>query len=315
MNRLTTPIYFSIADEVVDIAENLSLPESERNDLYVGDELDNTLDALFPEDFDADMSNKLLEQKINNLYEYLGADDPLVKRFTDGKRGKEAVDYVLENSKITNLKDVKELLAQGPDEVLNSDDPFIYFSLNSKERASEYSKKIRELVDVESAYSQQLGVALFKVYGTSIPPDATFTLRLADGVVEGFPYNGTYAQPFTTFYGLYDRYYGQGKEFPWSLPERWLTSAEGLDLSTPFNFVSTNDIIGGNSGSPVINKNAEIVGLAFDGNIQGLPGSFIFRTEENRTVSVHSSGMWEAIDKVYKLKRLSSELKSGKITK
>ena len=151
MNRLTTPIYFSIADEVVDIAENLSLPESERNDLYVGDELDITLDALFPENFDADMSNKLLEQKINNLYEYLGADDPLVKRFTDGKRGKEAVDYVLENSKITNLKDVKELLAQGPDAVLNSDDPFIYFSLNSKERASEYSKKIRELVDVESS--------------------------------------------------------------------------------------------------------------------------------------------------------------------
>ena len=209
---------------------------------------------------------------------------------------------------------LKNLLEDGPDEVLKGDDPFIYFMMNSKDRAAEYSKKVKDLVEVESAYSQQLGVALFEVYGTSIPPDATFTLRLADGVVEGFPYNGTYAQPYTTFYGLYDRYYGQGKEFPWSLPERWTPPPADFDLSTPFNFVSTNDIIGGNSGSPVINKNAEVVGLAFDGNIQGLPGNFIFRTEENRTVSVHSSGMYEAIDKVYKLKRLSSELKAGKIT-
>jgi hypothetical protein len=261
------------------------------------------------------MNNFLLQKKIDALYSYLGANDPLVKKFTGGKQGKEAVDYVLSNSKITNLKDLRDFLKDGPDEVLKGDDPFIYFMMNSKDQAAEYSQKIKDLVDVESAYSQQLGVALFKVYGTSIPPDATFTLRLADGVVEGYPYNGTYAQPFTTFYGMYDRYIGQGKVFPWTLPERWSTPPAGLDLSTPFNFVSTNDIIGGNSGSPVINKNGEIVGLAFDGNIQSLPGNFIFTTEENRTVSVHSSGMYEAIDKVYKLKRLSAELKAGKITK
>jgi hypothetical protein len=315
LNQLSTPKYFFIADEVIAIAENLKLPESERDELYVGDELNNTLASLFPEDFDADMANLLLEKKIDALYMYLGAEDPLVKKFTGGKQGKEAVEYVLSNSKITNLEDVKDLLEDGADEVLKGDDPFIYFMMNSKERATEYSKKVNELVEVESAYSQQLGVALFEVYGTSIPPDATFTLRLADGVVEGFPYNGTYAQPYTTFYGMYDRYYGQGKVFPWSLPERWTPAPAEFDLSTPFNFVSTNDIIGGNSGSPVINKNAEIVGLAFDGNIQGLPGNFIFREEENRTVSVHSSGMYEAIDRVYKLKRLSAELKAGKIIK
>ena len=313
MNRLSTPQYFFIADEVIAIAENLKLPESERDDLYVGEELNNTLATLFPEDFDAEMNKALLENKINSLYMYLGADDSLVKKFTGGKQGKEAVEYVLSNSKITNLEDVKDFLKEGPDEVLKGDDPFIYFMMNSKDRAAEYSKKVNEIVEVESAYSQQLGVAVFEIYGTSIPPDATFTLRLADGVVEGFPYNGTYAQPYTTFYGLYDRYYGQGKEFPWSLPQRWTPPPADFDLATPFNFVSTNDIIGGNSGSPVINKNAEIVGLAFDGNIQSLPGNFIFRTEENRTVSVHSSGMYEAIDKVYKLKRLSAELKAGKI--
>ncbi len=315
MNRFTTSKYFFIADEVISIAENLKLPESERNDLYVGSELENTLASLIPEDFDYDMSNTLLAQKIEVLQKYIGENDPIVKKFTGGKKGNDAVKYVLDNSRITNLKDLKALLAEGPDAVLNSNDPFIYFMLNTKDKAKEYAQKVKEINDVESSYSQQLGVALFKVYGTEIPPDATFTLRLADGVVEGFPYNGTYAQPFTTFYGMYDRYYGQGKVFPWTLPERWSTPPAGLDLSTPFNFVSTNDIIGGNSGSPVINKNAEIVGLAFDGNIQSLPGSFIFTTEENRTVSVHSLGMWEAIDKVYKLKRLSDELKSGKITK
>ena len=314
MNRFTTPQYFFIADEVIEIAENLKLPESERNELYLGDELENTLASLFPADFDESMNSTLLALKIDAIQKYLGEDDPLVKNFTGGKKGKEALEYVLSNSKLTNLEDVKSLLEEGPDEILKGDDPLIYFMMNSKDRSDEYSKKVKELTSVESSYSQQLGTALFDVYGTSIPPDATFTLRLADGVVEGFPYNGTYAQPFTTFYGMYDRYYGQGKEFPWSLPERWTTPPAGFDLSTPFNFVSTNDIIGGNSGSPVINKNAEIVGLAFDGNIQGLPGNFIFRTEENRTVSLHSSGMYEVIDKVYLLKRLSAELKAGRIT-
>ena len=313
MGRFTTPQYFYIADEMIDIAENLKLPESERNELYVGEELDNTLASLIPEDFDYDMNNGLLLQKIEIMEKYLGENDPLVKKFTGGKKGKEALEYVLENSKITKLDDLKELVAEGPDAILNSDDPFIYFMMSTKDLTKEYAAKVKDLVDVESVYSQELGVALFKVYGTSIPPDATFTLRLADGVVEGYPYNGTDAQPFTTFYGLYDRYYGQGKKFPWSLPERWATPPAGLDLSTPFNFVSTNDIIGGNSGSPVINKNAEIVGLVFDGNIESLPGNFIFTTEQNRSVSVHSRGMWEAIDKVYKLKRLSNELKNGKI--
>jgi hypothetical protein len=315
MNRFTTPQYFFIADELISIAEELKIPESERDELYVGEELDNTLSSLIPENFDVSMNNLLLEKKVDALYKYLGANDPIVKKFTGGKRGKDAVDYILSNSKITKLDDIKSLVGDGQDAILNSDDPFIYFVLNSKDLSDGYSSKSKEIVAVESSYSQQLGRALFEVYGTSIPPDATFTLRIADGVVEGYPYNGTTAPAYTTFYGLYDRYYSFGKQLPWSLPKRWTTPPADLNLSTPFNFVSTNDIIGGNSGSPVINKNAEIVGLAFDGNIQSLPGNFIFRTEENRTVSVHSTGMVEVIDKVYKLKRLSNELRTGKIAK
>lgn len=313
LNRLTSPQYFFIADEMISIAEELKLPESERDDLYVGDELDYTIESLIPEDFDANMQKGLLKNRVEAMYNYLGAEDPLVKKFTGGKRGDEAVMYILGKSKLTNLNDLKELVKAGPNAILNSDDPFIYFMLNTKKDQKKFQKEIREIQTLEASYNQKLGRVLFEVYGTSIPPDATMTLRLADGVVEGFPYNGTVAPPITTYYGLYDRYYSFNKEFPWSLPERWLNLPADFDLATPYNFVSTNDIIGGNSGSPVINKNAEVVGLAFDGNIQGLPGNFIFRTEENRTVSVHSKGMWEAIDKVYKLKRLSNEIKNGKM--
>jgi len=312
-NRLLTPQYFNIASELIKIAKELNKPEDERDELYKGEELENSLNALIPENFDAKLQDKLLEEKINILVKYLGNDDPIVKNFTGGKTGSEAVKYVLGKTILLDMKKIKSLVEKGGDAIINSDDPFIRFELETEDLAKKYQKEVRDLVDKEESYNQQLGLALYEVYGTSIPPDATFTLRISDGVVEGFPYNGTVAPAITTFYGMYDRYYSFNKEYPWSLPERWKNPPADFDLSTPFNFVSTNDIIGGNSGSPVINTNAEIVGLAFDGNIQSLPGNFIFRTEENRTVSVHSKGMYEAIDKVYKLKRLSEELKNGKI--
>ncbi|MCH9030152.1 MAG: S46 family peptidase, partial [Bacteroidetes bacterium] len=215
----------------------------------------------------------------------------------------------------TNAYDIRELVAKGPEAILSGDDPFIYFILSAEEITKELNKKVDELITHESFYNEELGRALFEVYGTSIPPDATFTLRISDGVVRGFPYNGTIAPPFTTFFGMYDRYNSFDKEYPWSLPIRWINPPKDFDLSTRFNFVTTNDLTGGSSGSPMINKNAEIVGVSFDGNIQGLSGNFIFRSEENRTVGLHSEGMIEAIEKIYKFIRLAEELKNGKIVK
>jgi hypothetical protein len=174
--------------------------------------------------------------------------------------------------------------------------------------------RLQDLNSVIESSNEKLGRAIFEVYGTSIPPDASFTLRISDGVVKGFPYNGTVAPPITTYYGLYDRYYSFDKEFPWSLPERWQNPPAEFDLKTPFNFVTTNDIIGGNSGSPVVNMKGEVVGLAFDGNIQSLPGLFIFAEEENRCVALHSAGMIEAIKDMYKVPRLSDELLNGKLS-
>ncbi|WP_462248458.1 S46 family peptidase [Ekhidna sp.] len=154
--------------------------------------------------------------------------------------------------------------------------------------------------------SQVMNIS-FEASGLSSPPDATFSLRIADGVVKGYEYNGTTAPYKTTYFGLYDRHFSNDKEYPWNLPEKWQNPSFDL-LKSPLNFVSTNDIIGGNSGSPVINQNAEVVGLAFDGNMESLPGYFIFDDEYNRTVSVHAGGIAAAVKYIYKAERLLSEL-------
>ncbi|MCB0751955.1 MAG: S46 family peptidase, partial [Ignavibacteriae bacterium] len=142
-----------------------------------------------------------------------------------------------------------------------------------------------------------------------------FTLRLSDGVLESFDYNGTVAIEKTTFYGMYDRYYGSDQTYPWNLPERWQMPPAEFDLSTAYNFISTNDIVGGNSGSAVINKDAEVVGLAFDGNVHSIVGNFIYLPEDNRMVSVASQAIMESLDKVYKAERIVEELKTGKMIK
>lgn len=315
MNRFTTPRYFFIAEELVNIAEELKKPESERDEMYVGDELELSIESMIPEDFDYEMNYKLLNQKIKILTENLGEDKELIQKMTGGKTGDEAVDYILSNSSLTNADDMKELVAEGPDSILSGNDPFIYFILTTKETSEELDAKMDELTELEDTFNEKLGRALFEVYGTSIPPDATFTVRISDGIVKSFPYNGTTAPAHTTFYGMYDRYYSFNKEFPWSLPERWENPPEDFDLSTKFNFITTNDLTGGSSGSAMINKDAEVVGIAFDGNIQGLPGNFIYRTEIIRAVGLHSSGMIEVLEKIYYLNRISEELKSGEMVR
>ncbi|MFA7360124.1 MAG: S46 family peptidase [Candidatus Kapaibacterium sp.] len=175
-------------------------------------------------------------------------------------------------------------------------------------------RKLQELGAKEDYYNQILGRAIYDVYGTKIPPDATFTLRISDGIIKSYNYNGTMAPPTTTFYGMLDRYYSFDKKYPWEIHSRWLNPPADFDFGTPFNFISTNDIIGGNSGSPMINKNAEVVGLIFDGNIESMPGEFIYSSEVPTTVSVDSRGLLEAINDMYNLKRIGSELVNGKIT-
>ncbi len=170
------------------------------------------------------------------------------------------------------------------------------------------AERRKELEDEEKVVAKRIGEAFFAVYGTEIPPDATFTLRISDGVVKGFPSNGTVAPWFTSLFGLFARNTEFGNQAPFNLPENWLAALDNLDLRTPFNLVTTCDIIGGNSGSPMIDSQGNLVGLVFDGNIESLGNRFVFTDEIARTVCVHPAIIIEALRKIYSQGPLADEM-------
>lgn len=198
-----------------------------------------------------------------------------------------------------------------PKKIAKSKDPVLTMASNLTQQYHEAVGKFRASGAERRVLEGKVSKLAYEVNKGKLPPDATFTLRIADGVVKGYNYNGTEAPYKTTFFGLYDRHYSNNGESPWSLPDRWLNPPAEL-LNKPMNFVSTNDIIGGNSGSPIINTKREVVGLIFDGNIESLPGNFIYEPTLNRAVSVHAGGIAAALEYIYKADRLVKELKGMK---
>jgi hypothetical protein len=305
--------YFKIAAEILSLAKELQKPEEQREARYKGEALDSTIEAIYPENFDELLNKTKLSVQADLFRMNLGDEDPLIKKMFGGKKGKDAAEFAVGNSILGDRGDAIDLMKEGADAIMNSNDPFITFAKEADKMLPELQAKAKEIANTEQVFDDMLGQVIFKIYGTTIPPDANFTLRISDGVLSSFDYNGTKAPLFTTFYGLYDRWFSFSKEYPWVIHQRWEKIPSDFNLNTPFNFISTNDIVGGNSGSAVINKNAEVVGLAFDGNMDSIVGNFIYMPHNNRCVAVDARAMLEAFNKIYKATRIYEELKNGKM--
>ncbi len=309
---LARPTVLSLANSIFDYAAILMLPASEQASRLRGMSLEAYKGRLAGTAVNKELDEAILTLHLKTLQAHFGSGNAAFNKLLGGNSVESASSALMRTTIMTDPEKVKDLLNQSPESIQNSSDPFIAFVAALAPRAKEVREKYNEATSKEQARVQILGKAVFDVYGTSIPPDATFTLRIADGVVKNYEYNGTIAPPYTTFYGLYDRYHSFDKKDPWNLPDRWKNPPSTFDMSTRYNFVSTNDIIGGNSGSAVVNKNLEVVGIAFDGNIESLPGDYIFDDTRNRCVSVHSAGILEALDDIYAAQRIAAELRNGK---
>jgi hypothetical protein len=241
--------------------------------------------------------------------EKLGKDDAYVQAVLQGGDVDQTVNSLIDGTKLGDVAFRKSLIDGGEAAVAASTDPMIVAARRVDPIVRETTCRMRDTFgSVLTKEGEKLGKARFLVYGKDAYPDATFTLRLSYGTVTGYPYNGTVAPPFTTFYGLYDRAASFSDKPPFNLTPKEESGQNKLDLATPLDFVSTGDIIGGNSGSPVVNRDGELVGLIFDGNIESLAGDFVYDGTKNRAVAVHSAGMIEGLRKLYSAGALADEL-------
>jgi hypothetical protein len=305
---------FSIARTLLRASEELPKPAGERLREFGPARLPSLEQQLFSDEpIYEDLETLKMADALQFLAVTIGPDSELVKQVLAGKSPRERAYELVSGTKVRDVEFRKKLYKEGKAAVDAAKDPMIELARLVDPAARVVRKRFETEVDEpkRQAYSQ-LAKVRYRLDGDKVYPDATFTLRLAFGTVKGYTEDGQPVPPFTTFEGLYKRAADQENKGPFELPKRWAERKAKLDLSTPFNFVCTADIIGGNSGSPVINRNAEVVGLIFDGNIQSLVLDFIFDQDTARAVSVDSRAIVEALRKVYDANDLADELTGKK---
>ena len=301
----------AIAGQLVRIASESGKPDAARLAQYRGVAINNmTAQLSQPIPIDTAFERLAMAAQLRAAQGDLPANDPFLQLALAGRTPEAAAAALVRGTRVGDPAFRTSLLQGGAAAVAASTDPMIALARDIDPLNRSVTARANTLNAIIATNSEKIGQALFAAYGTALPPDATFTLRISDGVVKSFPSNGTIAPYKTTFYGLYERSAAFDDKEPFKLPKRWVDRKGNLDLSTPYNFVTTNDIIGGNSGSPVINRNAEVVGLVFDSNIEGVSNRFIFSTDIARTVSVHSRGITEALRKMYDGSRIADELQA-----
>ncbi len=300
------------AANLLRLEEELALPAAQRGAGYRTEkDIADRKDALRRRMFEnLELEREVFLAGARGALEELGAGHPQVKALLDGRTPEAATQALFASALLRDPAARAKAVESG---VKGSTDPLVVLA----RRLQPFNHALRQMREETAAVIADQGAriarARFQVRGRSVYPDATFTLRLSYGAVETYPANGTLAQPFTTFGGLYDRADAWGPEAEnrsWELPERWIKARPRLDMSTHFDFISTNDIIGGNSGSPVVDRKGEVVGLAFDGNIESNAGRYFFDPKVNRCISVDVSALLAALGKVYDAGHLVTEITS-----
>jgi hypothetical protein len=301
--------YFEIAKHLVLMAIEDEKPSGDRLREYRDSNRESLeLELFSPAPIYDDLELAKLAAELALFVERRGGDEPIAVQILDGKSPRQRAAELISNSKL-NKVEVRRQLAEGDlSAIRESDDAMIQFFLEIEPEYRRLREAQDEFDEIKRQAYAQIDDAKVALEGTSGYPDATFTLRLAFGVVKGYELDGTMIQPWTTMGGAFDHEKAHEAEPPWKLPKTWTGARSQLDESTPLNFVCTADIIGGNSGSPVINRDGELVGLIFDSNLQGLTASYFYDDEVARAVCVHSSGIREALRNIYGAGELADQL-------
>jgi hypothetical protein len=302
--------HLALAGDLVRLVRESRLPAEERTDGLDDEELaEMEAQLLEPTPVNVEIAARLLAIRLGLARTFLSDDDPFIQAaFRPGETPGQAAERIVRSSRILDPEFRRRLIQGGPAAVEREDDVAIRVARVMEDTRARLAPRLEEIEAAEAVQEERLANALFAVLGTDIPPDATFTLRITDGVMLRYPYNGTLAPARTSFYGIFDRANNFENEMPFRLPPSYVAARDRIDMSAPLNFVTTNDITGGNSGSPMLNRDAEIVGVAFDGNIESLPNEWLFSEETGRAVGVHSAGILEALRSIYRAEPLIREL-------
>jgi hypothetical protein len=306
--NLTTGL-FTIAQRLVQMAAEDLKPSPERLAEF-GDAARQSLEQqlyseapIYPE-----LEQLLLADSLARALELRGADDPICIAMLDGKSPIDRAAELIQGTKLIDVEFRKALAAGGQKAINASQDPLIRFAVRVDDDMRATRKETEELQEIERQAYAQIAEAIFATQGTTGYPDATFTLRLAFGTVKGYEQSGEQIQPWTTMGDAFKHELAHEGQDDFQLPSSWHDARDRISPATPFNFVSTADIIGGNSGSPVVNRHLELVGLIFDGNIQSLTADYQYDDRQSRAVSVHSSAIRDALRYVYDAENLANQL-------
>lgn len=298
---------YSYAKAIVRASKERAKPVAERRAGYSDADIAALGRRLATETpISTDLEKIFVDFWLSKTREYLTVDNANVKALLGKESPEQVAERLIDGTRLADPAFRAQALAMTPEQLAASGDPLIAFVLANDDAAQAVRTQWESAVSgPTSRAGEKIAQARFAVYGTNLYPDATFSLRLSYGQVKGWTYRGVTVTPFTEIGGLYER--NTGAE-PFNAAEDWMAAEDKVNKSTVYDFVSTNDIIGGNSGSPVINAKGEVIGAAFDGNIHSLGGSFGYDGELNRTVTVSTAAITEALRNVYNQPRLLREL-------